>query len=418
MHHLNIDIEKINSPGVVSSKLWIREGSRSDPHNYKGLHQLLGSLFTRGCGPYDYSELGDLIEGCGASLQCETYEDGILISLKSMANDFAKLLPILGWMIIEPHLKDNQIALEKALTIKAIKRQKENPFYLAFDGWRNLAYSNGPYGHDPLGLIKDLEVIDKEALLSLSTKIITRTKTLVVTGMLPDDLKTEINNIEPFGQLIENRVAKNYKIDECITPVNHSSPTRNINLEFENTLQVVIILGLPTISCCHPDDLLLRLLGIYLGSGMSSLLFLKLREEHGVAYDVGVHHPMREAQSPFLLHASTSASKAVLTLRLLSDIWENMLNKTISKENLSLAKSKYHGLLAHSSQSIAQRAERRALILGRNLPRDYDKQNLLRIRSITKEDLQRAANKHLKNPLLSLCGPKKILMELSKEWKP
>ena len=47
---------------------------------------------------------------------------------------------------------------------------------------------------------------------------------------------------------------------------------------------------------------------------MSSLLFRRLREDHGVAYDVGVHHPARAMASPFVLHASTAIDKAMTTL--------------------------------------------------------------------------------------------------------
>ena len=82
MHNLDIYINAVDSPGVISSKLWLSGGSRVDPVSKKGIHQLLGSLLSRGCGPYHYEKIGDLVEGCGACLTCETYEDGILISLK------------------------------------------------------------------------------------------------------------------------------------------------------------------------------------------------------------------------------------------------------------------------------------------------------------------------------------------------
>ena len=66
------------------------------------------------------------------------------------------------------------------------------------------------------------------------------------------------------------------------------------------------MIGTSTISHCHKDDLELRLLNTYLGTGMSSLLFRTLREEYAVAYEVGAHHPARKREAPFLLHASTA----------------------------------------------------------------------------------------------------------------
>ena len=94
----------------------------------------------------------------------------------------------------------------------------------------------------------------------------------------------------------------------------------------------------------HPDDLALRLLQAHLGSGMSSLLFRRLREEHGVAYDVGVHHPARAGAAPFVMHASTGVDRAALTLELLMASWTELLENCIEAADLHLAAAKFRGL--------------------------------------------------------------------------
>ena len=120
----------------MAAKLWIRDGSRADPKDKKGIHQILCSTMLRGCGPYNNKQISEIVESSGAILNCDTYEDGLLISLKCIESDAYKLLPLIGWMITKPVLQKDQIKLEKDLTIKAIKRQKESTYQLAFDGWR------------------------------------------------------------------------------------------------------------------------------------------------------------------------------------------------------------------------------------------------------------------------------------------
>ena len=85
-------------------------------------------------------------------------------------------------MITEPLLDLDQIELEKELTIKAIRRQKESSYQLAFDAWREMIYADGPYGHDPLGLIDDINKIKKEHLLAIANSLSYRRKTLVISG--------------------------------------------------------------------------------------------------------------------------------------------------------------------------------------------------------------------------------------------
>ena len=149
---------------------------------------------------------------------------------------------------------------------------------------------------------------------------------------------------------------------------------------------------------------------------MSSLLFKRLREEHGVAYEVGVHHPVREQAAPFVLHASTSEEKSLLTLELLLNSLSDLKDKVLTNEDLSLAKAKFAGQIAHSKQTTGQRAERKAQLRGMNLPDDYDLECLRAIESIQPIDLRDVAIQYLQKPLLSLCGPKASLQKLSKYW--
>ena len=96
MAPINIILDRQNTLGIFVAKLWIREGSRADPIKKEGIHQLLGSIMSRGCGPFSNNQVADIVEGSGASLRCETYEDGLLLSLKCIKDDYSHLLPLIG----------------------------------------------------------------------------------------------------------------------------------------------------------------------------------------------------------------------------------------------------------------------------------------------------------------------------------
>jgi predicted Zn-dependent peptidase len=414
---MNIILDKLNSKNIMSAKLWIEEGSRNDPNNKKGIHQLLSSTMLRGCGPYNNRQISEIVENSGANLNCETYEDGLLISLKCIESDAYKLLPIIGWMITKPVLQIDQIELEKDLTIKAIKRQKESTYQLAFDGWRKIVYGDGPYGHDPLGSISDVKKINKEDILPLADSLIYRKKNLVISGKFPINLESYIENSIAFKGISKNLNAqkikskRNYQID-----LKNNQGTSIFTREL-NTKQVILLLGKATIRYDNKSDILLRLLSCYLGYGMSSLLFKLLREKYGVVYEAGVYHPIRENQTPFIMHASTTEEKAILTLRLLKECWEKIINSEISPEELDLVKIKFRGQMAHSLQSISQRAEHKAHLLGIGLTKEHDKEILLRLESITSKEIKNAANKYLRNPFLSVCSNKEVIPKIIENWK-
>jgi len=399
---------------VLSAKLWIRRGSSADPLGQRGGHQLLGSVLSRGCGPVDHLQLADLVEGCGAGLRCDTHEDGILISLKCRDVDADRLLPALGWMLRQPHLDEGQIELERDLSLQALQRQKEDPFHRAFDGWRQLAYGKGPYGHDPLGIGVDLEQLQKAELACLAEDLESNGSVLALSGTIPDKsterleewlgtTKTKLSREEPLATIQESA-----ELEPGKRP--------SLGLQALPTEQVVLMLGQAALPHGQPDDLALRLLQAHLGSGMSSLLFRRLREEHGVAYDVGVHHPARAGAAPFVMHASTGVDRAELSLELLISSWCELMETTISELDLKLAKAKFRGQLAHGSQTTGQRAERRAQLRGLNLPDDHDQSCLNQLEQLQASDLRDMALRHLQSPQLSLCGPEETLESLKKQW--
>lgn len=414
MDSLDVYLSPCRSPGILSAKIWIRDGSRADPLNKKGLHSLLGSLLIRGCGPYNNLQLADLVEGLGAVLLSETYEDGIMISLKCTEEGSNDLLPLLKWIILEPRLEKEQIDLERQLSIQAINRQKENQFILALNKWKDIAYQNHPYNQDVIGSIKDLKTITRTDLTSLSEKISSRQKVIVISGSLPANIDTYIKDLKVMNhnpnKKMEESISDNFKKS------NHFDTDKSIVITPQNTKQVVIIIGSTTIPHSHPDDIALRILSCHLGSGMSSVLFNILREEKGLTYDVGIYYPVRELNAPFIIHASSRKDKSMETLILIKKCWNNLQYSLLSNEELDLAKSKFRYNFAHNSQTISQRAERKAHLIGLNIDENYDLQILNSIDSITKEDIIRVSSLYLKWPVLSLCGPEDKLNQLRHFW--
>ena len=413
---MNIILNKINSKKIISAKLWIVDGSRADPKDQRGIHQILCSTILRGCGPYNNKQISEVVENSGANLNCDTYEDGLLISLKCVENDAYKLLPLIGWMITKPILEKSQIELEKDLTIKAIKRQQESSYQLAFDDWRKMIYSDGPYGHDPLGSIDDINKIKREHILPIASSLVYRKKNLVISGKIPINIDKYIQDLDSFARInsINSNKHKPSEINNKIKPI--VNQISRISTRSINTQQVILLLGKATSKFDSKEDILLRLLSCYLGYGMSSLLFKVLREKYGVVYETGIYHPIRENHTPFIMHASTTEEKAILTLKLLNECWQKVIDNEISPEELDILKIKYKGQIAHSLQTTSQRAEHKAHILGIGTKKDYEREVLLRIKSISSKDIRDAANNYLQRPSLSVCSNKVVIEKISKEW--
>jgi predicted Zn-dependent peptidase len=69
-------------------------------------------------------------------------------------------------------------------------------------------------------------------------------------------------------------------------PAEEAEGQPRLRLEYKKTEQAHLCLALHGLSILHPDRFALDLLSVLLGEGMSSRLFLELRERRGLAYDV------------------------------------------------------------------------------------------------------------------------------------
>lgn len=402
---------------VLAARLWIQGGSCEDPRGQHGAHQLLAGVLSRGSGQHSGEALADLVEGCGAGLRCEAHEDQLVLSLKCAPDDAPLLLPLLLEMVQQPWLADDQVALERQLNLQTLLRQREDPFQVAHDGLRRLLYGDGPYGHDPLGLEQDLRSLNPDHLQRLVPGLGQRGAWLVLCGQLPDDPGGLLEAAMAPGPWMVGPSAPSLSHDPGVVAVpGPEQPEDRLVCAEEDTEQLILMLGTTTLPLAHPDSLALRLLSAHLGIGMSSRLFVSLREEHGLAYDVGVHAPARLGAAPFVFHLSTSSERAEEACQRLLEEWERLLTVPLSDAEVSLARAKFRGQEAMGRQTCGQMADRQALLLAHGLPSHYAADCLRAIDALDGSTLQRVAREQLSQPKLSLCGPAQALKQASKVW--
>jgi len=397
-------------PAIVACRLWIRGGSSGDRLGERGAAQLLAGLLTRGCGDFNAEALADLVEGRGAALRCEATEDSLVLSLKCASSDAPELLPLLLSMARQPWLSSDQLDLERGLNLQSLQRQREDPFQLAHDQLRHQLYGQGPYGHDPLGVEAELAAIGREQIRDLVPALGHDGALLVACGDLGPELP----------ELLNTWLARSPWMTAAPLPgPGPQAPgcsQRFTSLE-QDTEQLVLMLGAATVPLGDPDGLPLRLLQAHLGMGMSSRLFVTMREERGLAYDVGVHMPARRGSTPFIWHLSSSAERAAEATTSLLDEWARMLEQPLSEDELALAKAKYRGQDAMGRQTCGQIADRQALVLGHGLGWTYVQDTLERAQQLDAPALLAAAQRRLTQPALSLCGPPLALAAAEQAWQ-
>jgi predicted Zn-dependent peptidase len=385
---------------IIAGRLYLKNaGTRVEPLSQAGVSHLLSTVITKGTANLNATEIAEQIESVGAGLNAESANDYFALSLKTVSQDFPKILQLAGDMIRVPNLPEAEIELEQSLTQQNILAQKEQPFNLAFNQLRAQMYPQHPYGVSVLGT--------EETVASLTRADLERYHQ---TYFRPDQLVISLAGRITLEQAVTEVTQVFGDWQQPTPPLPTPSLPQLIAQPSEkslnqNTQQTIIMLGYLTASIQEADYPTLKLINTYLGNGLSSRLFVELREKQGLAYDVSAFYPTRLEPSHFVTYIGTAPENVEVALQGLHQEVQRLCEVKLTAEELQASKNKLLGQYALAKQSNGQLAQLFGWYETLNQGIEFDDIFQASVAALNSEQLQAVAQKYLAiEPYLSLVG--------------
>ncbi|QYO64204.1 M16 family metallopeptidase [Leptolyngbya sp. 7M] len=145
---------------IVAARLYVRAGGRYEPLHQAGLSHLLSSVITKGTERLSSQQIAEHVESVGASLGADAAADYCLMSLKTVSSDFAEMLELLAELVRSPSFPEDEVELERKLTLQGIRSMQEQPFAVANSQLRQALYGQHPYAMSSLGTEETVAQID------------------------------------------------------------------------------------------------------------------------------------------------------------------------------------------------------------------------------------------------------------------
>jgi zinc protease len=387
------------SADIVSGRFFLPAGSRWEKEEQSGLAHLLTSLLTKGTEKLSSQQIADIIESAGAGLGVDATTDYIQMSLKTVTADLPEIFKLAGEILRKPSFPEQQIELERKLTLQSIKSQTEQPFNNAYKQLRQSLYGQHPYARSTLGTAATVGQISRQNLVDYHQTHIRPDRLIIalagrITPELAIDLVTQV-----FGD---------WEIPETEPPKLEIPPvdTKPQHLvEHQDTQQAIVMLGYLAPPILDPDCIPLKLINSYLGNGMSSRLFVELREKRGLAYDVSAFYPTKLDTSHFAVYMGTAASNTQVAVSGLRGEVDRLCLVNLPGEELKAAKSKLLGQYALGKQTNGQLAQTYGWYELMGLSANFDAEFSTAIEQITVKQLQDTAVKYLSEPYISIVTP-------------
>ena len=388
---------------IIAARIFIRAGSCNENPEQSGLAHLLSTVLTKGCDGLSSLQIAEHVESMGAGLSADSAADYFLVSLKTVTADFADILGLAGRIMRSPTFPELEVELERRLALQDIRSQKEQPFTIAFDQLRQVMYQNHPYAMSVLG--------DETTMGSLTRADLVKYHQ---TYFRPDNLVISIAGrvtLEDAVSLVE-KIFGDWQAPSEPLPIVHFPDIKiepQKRLKVQQTQQSVIMLGYLGPSVRTAEYAALKLLSTYLGNGLSSRLFVELREKRGLAYEVSAFYPTRLHPASFVVYMGTAPENTSIALTGLRTEVDLLSSNQLEESALQAAKNKILGQYALGKQTNAQIAQVYGWyeILGLGIDFDLLFQEL--IAGVSVKDAIAAANQYLREPYLSLVGQQEAI---------
>lgn len=390
---------------IIAVRMFIRAGSRWDPPEQAGLSHLVSAVLSKGTENLSSLEIAEQVESLGASLSTDATTDYFLISLKSVSADFPEMLELAADVLRSPSFPAAELELERRLTLQAIRSQQEQPFTIAFDQLRHMMYGEHPYALSGLGTEKTVAQLSQTDLQNYHR-----------THFRPDNLVISLSGrINPSAAIaLVNQVLGDWQVPPTPLPTLATLAVQTTPLRqavAQDTQQSIVMLGYlaPPVrdgaSSTVRDYSVLKLLNTYLGNGLSSRLFVELREKRGLAYEVSAFYTTRLDPAQFVAYMGTAPENTAIALEGLQTEIDRLRVTPLTGEELQAAKNKLLGQYALGKQTNAQIAQTFGWYETLGIGIDFDTLFQKQVAETTADAVQDVAQKYLTVPYVSLVGP-------------
>jgi predicted Zn-dependent peptidase len=268
-------------PGArsVSIAAYVLAGSRLETADEAGVAHFMEHITFKGTEAYPTSRaISEAIEGVGGSINAETGRESTSYWVRVPQREAERAMTVLGELIVRPSLDEREIDQERTVIVEEIRSYLDEPAEYCQILFQQAMFGPGPLGREICG--------DESGIRALPSSTI---REFWATTYRPANVVVAVAGDLDHATAVD-LVTSAFGTGNGTVPRWADAPTLPAGDRYlfaeRDTAQAQIALGLPALRRDHPEAWTLAVLNAILGDGMSSRLFLSLREERGLTYDI------------------------------------------------------------------------------------------------------------------------------------
>jgi zinc protease len=361
-------------------QLLIDSGSRRDPAGKEGLAYLTARGLLLGTSKHTISSLNKELDFMGTVLDASSGRDFATLHLQVLKKNLYRGFDLFMEVLTQPTFPEKEVKKEVREVLGNIKSDEDDPGIVAEKAFRKSLFLTSPYAHPAEGTKESLPGITSEELVQFYRMYYHPNNSIlaIVGDITLEEIKSNIiPRLQkwPMGKIPE----KPFKTLFAAGP-------KTIKIDREIT-QANIILGSRGVSRGNPDYYTLSVMNYILGGGgFASRLMEEIRNKRGLAYSV-------ESFFKIVLQTKNSSAREAISLALTQ--MKQIQKAPVSAKELEGAKKYLIGSFPRRLDTQGKLSSFLVQVEYYGLGLDYPEKYPSLIRSVTREDVLRAAKNYL-----------------------
>jgi len=384
----------------ASVSLYIGAGSRYERDEEAGLSHFLEHLLFKGTKKRPSAkEISEAIDGVGGVMNGGTDRELTVYYVKVARPHLDLALDVLVDLVRHPLLDPAEFEKERQVVLEELAMVADSPPQLTDLLLDAILWPDQPLGRDVAGTPDSVLALTSEMAAEYLHRQYTPNNIVVALAgdidhqQMVDDISAALGDWKPGA------------------PSHWFSATNGqghrFGLRYKATEQAHINIAMHGLSLNHPDRYVLSFLSTILGEGMSSRLFLELREKRGLVYDVHSYATHFLDAGAFIVYAGVDPKKAVETIKVILEEVARLRDEGPTSEELTKARELSKGRLLlrmEDTRAVSGWLGGQELLLKE--VRSID-QAVAEMEAVTLEDMQRVARELIVEEQLHLAvvGP-------------
>jgi predicted Zn-dependent peptidase len=331
----------------VAIGVWLDCGSRHESPDEGGISHFTEHMVFKGSENRSAEDIAFAIDGIGGHLDAFTTKETVAFTAKVLDEHVPVAIEVIGDMVLHPVFDANELEKEKGVVLEELKMDEDSPDYLIHDIFASSFWSGQALGRPIIGTKPLIEGFSRAGLHRFHQRAFQPDRLLITAAgsLRHDDVVEQV--ARQFGSLTgRSRMPAAEPPRATPSIVLHDKPS----LE-----QAHISMGVPTHAMAAPERFIGYILSTILGGGVSSRLFLKIREQAGLAYAVYSDQSLYADTGCMTVYAGTSVEATPEVIALVMAEFRDLKRNAVSAGELRRAKDHLKGSLTLSLESTSSR---------------------------------------------------------------